>query len=531
MHQRQWKVSKTPVRCDGAEDRKFPIKQSHSSIAALLLCLLIGACKGLAPTPEINLPVAVTPADDAKTLAAGAVPSNGINHDSMGAKSIREIPQNVAPDGQTEAEALKWQDQIHTQFNYARQLVEAELSTDLGDIQLMLVNDEPINREVSIETHRLVRNQFNSTDFADNFLAQVMKSQAGTYAALYSARLKAVMVSRNMLRSFERSLPPDPTVRQSALLTLLIHELVHAADDKRYNIHENRALSFRASFAQSATFEGHAQWITRAICEKSHCLPGLDALDNFMFSRNKSSNQFTQPVEAISRNVLEYSYVEGERFIGELGKRKNGRQLIDSTLASPPHDPVQILTPETYPDTARDERNNRLITASKQIEHPWVTQPWVGVETSPLKGINLRADPDRRRAAVDGFTRLIQAMVAMQFYNQESFDRPPMEVTVLQAESAHTARLFASTLHNNTHQADASVNEEPLKISTGAQTHESLLDMHLYRTTLSGDNLPYRTTIGVSGLYVVQIAGNASDEKMLEDYAIRVLLNLQLGQT
>lgn len=420
-----------------------------------------------------------------------------------------------------------WLESIHPLYIHARSLVEQELDADLRDIRLLLVDDTPINAEVNHETRRLVNEQFGRSVFADQFLGRVMKAQSGTYAALFTSRLKAVMVSRSMLANYEQSLPQDAQIRAAALLTLLIHELVHAADDQRYRIHENRALNFRASFAQSATFEGHAQWVTRRICAYSDCSIGLDALDNFMFSPSEQSNQLTQPVEAISRNVLEYSYVEGERFIATLAKRPEGAQLIDDLLTSPPFDPIQILSPDNYPDLNREHRNQRLIRASLEVDHPWVRDRWIGVETSPLKGVNLRSDPKRRQAAVDGFTRLIESMVAMQLYNRASPDAGPVEVTLLQAESANTANLFARTLHENTLIADAYSEEEPLRIDTGAGNSQSRMSMHMYRTSVD-NGTSFRTAIGVSGNYVVQIAGVSASAVPLDDYAIRVLLNLQL---
>lgn len=493
--------------------------------------LMNSGCQSTDLTATADLPVVVlTDGEQHQPASQATVKSDGAPPLGMPSKSGSAHSELLETNDADKQLSSAWHEQIASQFEHAKRLVEAQLDTDLASVRLMLVDDSPINQEVALETSRLVHSQFDRKDFADQFLKQVMQSQAGTYAALFSARLNAVMVSSSMLRNFENSLPRDRQIRQSALLTLLIHELVHAADDKRYNIHANRALSFRASFAQSATFEGHAQWVTRTICEQSGCASGLLALDNFMFSKYHSGNQLAQPVEAISRNVLEYSYIEGERFISKIANRSGGARLIDTILSSPPHDPVQILAPETYPDIDRDERNDRLIRASQQIDHPWVSSPWVSVETSPLKGINLRAEPARRQAAIDGFTRLIQGMVAMQLYDQHDVDIPPVEVTLLQAESAHTARLFATTLHNNTHQSDAQVSDEPLKIRLGAGIRKSHMNLHLYRTQIDEQaDIAYRTAIGVSGPYVVQITGTARNAQILEDYAIRVLVNLQLS--
>lgn len=427
--------------------------------------------------------------------------------------------------------ASDWINTIEDDFSLARQLVEEELQVDLSKIQLQLVDDAPINEEVTIETQRLVAKQFGQSAFADHFLEQIMHPLAGTYAALYSARLQAVMISRSMLENYAKSIKNKYTdstesTMRAALLTLLIHELVHAADDQRYRIHDNRALNFRASFAQSATFEGHAQWVTRNICKKTGCSIGLQALDNFMFSTDEHSPQLTQPVEAISRSVLEYSYVEGERFIDGLAKRDNGAQLIDELLRNPPLDPIQILAPDTFPDAARERRNQRLIQASRSAKHIWTQSPWIGVETSPLKGVDLRADPTRRQAAVDGFTLLIKAMVSLQFYDQQASGIMPIESTILQTDSDNTARLFANMLHTNTQQSGARVSEEKLNVRRNDSGTSASLPIKVYRTAIDGE-ISYRTTVAVSGHHVVQVSGSTLNQDLLDDYAVRVLLGLE----
>ena len=119
-------------------------------------------------------------------------------------------------------------------------------------------------------------------------------------------------------------------------------------------------------------------------------------------------------------------------------------------------------------------------------------------------------------------------MVSMQLYNRAEPTANPMEVTLLHAESAQTAKLFAQTLHQNTQLPGSVENDEPLRIRTGAGSSQTDMRTHVYRTAITGE-LPYRTSIMVSGPYVVQISGNAPVRETLDDFAIRVLLNLQLG--
>ena len=316
-------------------------------------------------------------------------------------------------------------------------------------------------------------------------------------------------------------------LQDQAVLALLIHELVHAADDRQHQIHANRTMSFRASFAQSAVFEGHAQWATRQICEQHACSAGLAALDRFMFSMGEPTNELTQSVQALSRNVLEYSYVEGERFIRQLAERENGEALIDDALATPPQDPIQILDPSSFPDHARARRNRALLDATRTLDHPWHRPPFASVETSPLKGINLRAEPENRAAAVDGFTRLITAMIALQLYDQSAPDQPPVEVTLIRTDTNATAALFSSIMHENARATSFREQRQrlPLRGRDGR-----LMTAAIYVAFEPGlEAREYASLTAATGQHVIQLAAYA-DSETLTDYALAFLTAVEQAE-
>jgi len=418
--------------------------------------------------------------------------------------------------------AADWQETLTPLFDQARKAVQQETGTNLEHITFAVVSNEDIEREVALETGRLTHSQFTEKGFADQFLSNVMQGQTGTYAALYSTKNKRVMVSDSLLRSYINSIGNDAQAIKHALNTLLIHELVHAADDTLYNIHQNRDLNFRASFAQSAVYEGHAQHVTRRICQKSGCLPGLSSLDKFMFGNDLAPNQLAQPVQAISRNILEYSYVEGERFITALSKRSDGKSLIQSALNTPPSDPVQILDPGSYPNITRKALNEQLISASNNINHPWNTTPWVSVEASPLKGVNLRGDPGRRVAAVDGFTRLLEGMVAIQHYDQSDINASPIEVTLMSAENAQTADMFAQSLSSNLiYNSDGQSGEEILWLSPDIPP-ESVIAVN----TQLEDGKSHLALVVSHQQFVLQLVAVDADRGEALEYTKAVLANL-----
>ncbi|MEE9334953.1 MAG: hypothetical protein V3U65_12770 [Granulosicoccaceae bacterium] len=415
------------------------------------------------------------------------------------------------------------QAEIHALFVSSRLLVSEYTGADLNHVKLVFASDGEIGSEVLSETQRLIASQFTDSGFASHFLNAVMSNQEGTYAALFATELAQVMLSTTLLQNYLGGLPEDGAIKRAAVKALLIHELVHASDDVMYGIHENRKLNFRASFAQSATFEGHAQWLTRKLCQPAACSSGLDALDNFMFSRDNPPNQLTQPVQAVSRNVLEYSYVEGEHFMQKLAARPDGDRLIDQLLSNPPQDPIQILDPASYPNTQRENRNQYLLKAAGDVDHHWLEQPWVLVQTSPLKGVNLRAEPGKREAAIDGFTRLITSMVAAQLYNQETPKHTPIEIMLMQTDRKNTAALFAQTLHENT--ITLHTETDHFSESIGVQSSSPEISILLTSERLES-NTVYHSVVSRSGKYVIQVAGFGNNANEFVEYSVAVLTNL-----
>ncbi len=415
---------------------------------------------------------------------------------------------------------------IRQLFLTSRSLVTDHTGTNLQHVDLVFASDREISSEVFSETQRLIASQFTNSVFASHFLDAVMSSQEGTYAALFATERAQVMLSTTLLQNYLGGLPQDGKIKRAAVQALLIHELVHASDDARYGIHENRKLNFRASFAQSATFEGHAQWLTRKICKLAECSSGLDALDNFMFSRDNPPNQLTQSVQAVSRNVLEYSYIEGERFMQKLAARPNGDRLIDQLLSNPPQDPIQILDPDSYPNVKREGRNQNLLKAADNADHHWREQPWALVETSPLKGVNLRAEPGKREAAIDGFTRLITSMVAAQLYNQDAPKLTPIEITLMQTDHKNTAALFAQTLHENTITLNTETDKFKAAIGLNARDPEISI---LHTSEILENGSVYHSVVSRAGKYVIQVAGFGNNANEFIEYSVDVLTILYGG--
>ena len=476
-----------------------PRGRAARAAAPALACLVLGGCAVPAPTTS---PPSVARDAPAAVRAPAPAPAP-ISEDALSG-----LPSGAANDL---ADVPADERALVEAFVRARALVADDIGVELDDLELVVADDARIDELVRRETRRLVRAQFDDPVFAERFVERMMRGQRGTFVALYSPATGSVLVNRRLFDEYTGSVAGSEPVREAATLALMIHEIVHAADDRRHDIDGTRTLDFRASFAESAVYEGHAQWRTRRLCERAGCLAGLDALDAFMFQGPDGSpapNRIAQSAVALSRNVLEYSYVEGERFVASLSRRPDAEAALARLLSAPPKDPVQILDPESWPDAGRERRNRRMLDAASDFDHPWHAPGWARVETSPLKGVNLRADPARRVAAVEGFTRLLVAMGALELHDQRDPDGRSIEVTLLEGESAETAALFASTLHANAPGTRRTAGAGAGDAAGGGTPTVELL--HAELPGVDGET-GWRTLVARRGVWVVQIAAPADE--------------------
>ena len=432
------------------------------------------------------------------------------------------IPDAWIQQGLTVNSDLSDDTSIRILYDIARDLVEKRFDVELDATALELVDNPRIENIVRRETEHLSRAVFSDEKFAGFFVDRVMADQTGSYAGLFVYPENAILVNRDLLEIFQQRLQGQSArVKAESLLSLLIHELVHAADNERYQIHARRELNFRASVAQSAVFEGHAQLATREICKQAGCLRGLAQLDAFMFEAPEPTDPLARSLQAISRNVLEYSYVEGERFLRGLTERQNGSEYLSQVLRHPPEDPVQILTPETYPDTARVQRNHSIVDLVQSIDHIWNEEKFALIETSPIKGIDIRDDPERRAATKEGFTQLITSMVGLQIFDQSATALLPIEITVMQTDKASTAKLFAHSFHKKAANRDSDNSQtntlhlilgEREGIATNAAPKE--MKIFLTRTRIDEDDVAsgdtYISIVANSDNWIIQMGGFAN---------------------
>lgn len=170
------------------------------------------------------------------------------------------------------------------------------------------------------------------------------------YAKYSWSRKQVMVVSRNWSLHARLLKRPAFTADQT-LRAVLVHELCHALDDRRFDLVKclQKADSYDAAVALNAVIEGHAQLMTRRICSSSGLAEGFAELTAAIGAAANFTGLGSALMEAVRQSGAgaAHAYVEGERFVDAVLAARPDTGLRD-LFESPPTDGHTISRPEWY---------------------------------------------------------------------------------------------------------------------------------------------------------------------------------------
>lgn len=185
----------------------------------------------------------------------------------------------------------------------------------------------------------------------------------------------------------------------------LAHEFVHALQDQYYDLEkmlpddshdDDRSLAIRALVEGDATLAGLSyarDYFTQA------------EIQEFLDENSSADSTVLNSAPAYMRESLYFPYDAGADFVTEL-LMMDGFQAVDDALADPPASTEQILHPEKYFDSPRDEPiqvDLRPLTDTLGVG--WTMKDWGTLGEFDLRvilGENGAADPDGAAAGWGG---------------------------------------------------------------------------------------------------------------------------------
>ena len=465
------------------------------------------------------------------SILAGGCASNLSQPDTAGNE------QRVVADQTTETDPAV---ALQEWFVEARNAVDKALKTDLSEVELHVTDTQGISIHAKTSLMHALKHDLDNRWFAESLVDNILNLQTESVLAIYAPSVKQILLHDSNLEKYFTSLKSG---KKQAMQALLVHELVHAADDQKHDAFKHHSMSYQEVFAKSAVVEGHAQWQTRKICESLACSGAFENLNAYMFNSGSPEDPALQYVQDRSFKNLEFVYKEGERFIDKLKKRKNPDAALALAFSNPPRDSIQIIDPDSFPNREREQRNESLSVVIENATKPWNKNSTGSLKRNILAAAAFSVDPSARQPIVNFYTSKILAATKHEYYDHASDTPIPVAVIALQTDSNSTARktaslIFESTLNTyNQLKGDIVEIEEwhkqhhTAEASTG-QPNSNLIDMHTasgyIKNGLVDAEYPVEVITATSGNYLVHIDGRyAHGHNDLMQFAGRLLSSMQ----
>jgi hypothetical protein len=264
-------------------------------------------------------------------------------------------PLTAAGQDRTRVEA----DTIKEAAARARSLVEAATGVKLTEgIDVVISTPDRIGRILLEE----LQSQFEVVEGDAETARKRAKATAAVLRkammAKYEWGAKRIHVSPENIERTARLLEEPKLLSPHGVRAVLVHEFVHAADDRKHDLHGvlRRLKTAEHYQAFAAVVEGHAQFVTRRIAAEHGW---TDAFETFTRCIGKVPEDHVEgeALRLLLRVVateLSMAYREGERFIQAVHARA-GDAGVAKVLEDPPreleliHEPAWYLDPEKRP--------------------------------------------------------------------------------------------------------------------------------------------------------------------------------------
>ncbi len=418
-----------------------------------------------------------------------------------------------------QAEVQPGSQPIQTWFAQVRDVVSRELRVDLSDVELSVTDTNGIATHAKTSLMGALEYDLEDSKFAESLVDNILTLQTESVLAIYAPSVKKILLHNTNL---EKYLNKRTGGAKEALQALLIHELVHAADDKNHQAFQQNSMSYQEVFAKSAVIEGHAQWQTRRICKKAGCEKAFTQLNRYMFDSGTPEDPALQYVQSRSFKNLEFVYKEGERFIDKLQQRNNSTAMVSLAFTQPPRDSIQIIDPASFPNREREQRNDILSEIIETTAKPWRKNSTGSLKRNVLAAAAFSVDPSARQPIVNFYTSKILAATKHEYYEHGSDTPIPVAVIALQTDSTTTARKTASLIFNSTLNTYDQLKGDLVEIKDWKREHHSAefqnryaaqntIEMHSASGYISNGlvnaEYPVEIITATSGPYLIHIDG------------------------
>lgn len=228
--------------------------------------------------------------------------------------------------------------------------IEKKMGVSLDGLQWRLAGKWELAGALQENMLTFYNERFSSEHVAYLYAKYSSEALADVLYGLYLPEEDLILLNpAGMQQAFDWDAMPTREVLEQHYLALMLHETVHAATQRRYDVHRLRNAPGHIATARAykALSEGHAEHVTHQLCQEMGCESAHDNLLRKLTNPDLPDD----PVQARAKRMrlasTVFAYVVGAEFIASLDEAA-GQEAIDEVFLKPPMNLWLIKHPEAY---------------------------------------------------------------------------------------------------------------------------------------------------------------------------------------
>ena len=417
------------------------------------------------------------------------------------------------------AKSQAQENQLSQWIPEARTLVEQHRGVNLSGVAV----SSAAGRGLLYVLHEMNR-QRSDQDIPAYLSDQAFRSHAlstmHSALAIYDPYFKRIVINQPVFQHFLDSMQSRGISKRKAAMTVLIHEMVHAADDIEYDLTAMTKRHRGDKLGARMVSEGHAELQTESICVKGDCLEAFYTAHK-LYARELLNH--TQGSTPTFNSSSAFVYMQGLRFLKSLERKDPTGELVKLALKNPPGDALEFFDAANFPDRVRADRRARLYDILETVE---LTMPGqaTGVPEQIFDLFALPQDRIGRDNYIQQQRERILASASMKYYYQLDQNRfTSVKIDLYETASAGTAKALAEQLIDTNHHqhmrgskilgiSSSTLNESELgEISTGlpSETRRIVRDIGQGENP---DSMRFFTSLLTEGPYLIKVDNSNNNE-------------------
>ena len=425
-------------------------------------------------------------------------------------------------------------------YEQAIPAVENKLDVSLKDVPIKIQD----KGEMYYTHHELLEDSVEkafSKKSRQSILEQQVEDSLDSIIALYDPEKKEIVVDRKNMQDHIDRLKAKGNTTEQAALTVLYHELAHAADDVRYDLTKLHHSNPWKSLERSAVLEGHAQKVTEELCAENDCTQAYQ--DDEQYLRYLPALTGTAKLFPNRRgDNIALRYVQGANFLRSLEKKENGAELVDQAIKSPPADTLTLFNADRFLDENISKSSAALSAALADNDKQWMSG-WVSIPKATFSQSSFPRSTSRRTGFVTTRSSHLLGSAMANYYYPSDKDLLPTSFKLLQAKNAEAADLEAEHMlsevrHNTGGMLGWSISLRNIKTweeeseSDGASIKTRHFSTELFDPE-EAKSKTYRVSIVTFQDYIAEVSSFRSDKIQQRNInaATKMLIKLAIENT